>query len=305
VNRPQLRPLGIGEIVDAAVKLVIGNARTLFTISAIVMVPVAAVQAALAGWLGRADLVSALIAASEDPFLDPATAQAALTELLRLAAILVGVALLSGLGSVLVQGSSVKALADVYQGQVPSWRPSMQYGLRRLFPLLAAAILVGAGSTIGLIFCLVPGVWLFISWSVTVPGLIIEKLGPVKAMARSFRLVRSRFWPVLGTVALAYLIYIAVDQTISFAAGAFTLVGASQAGTISIFPSIIATAISSVLMLPFLAAYLTVLYFDLRVRQEGYDLEILAAELGTLPAAPEEAPADPDDPFGLGRPGDS
>jgi hypothetical protein len=58
-------------------------------------------------------------------------------------------------------------------------------------------------------------------------------------------------------------------------------------------------------MLPFLAAYLTVLYFDLRVRQEGYDLEILAAELGTLPAAPEEAPADPDDPFGLGRPGDS
>ena len=41
--------------------------------------------------------------------------------------------------------------------------------------------------------------------------------------------------------------------------------------------------ISSAVTTPFTAAVLTVMYFDLRVRKEGFDLELLARRLGVEP----------------------
>ena len=44
---------------------------------------------------------------------------------------------------------------------------------------------------------------------------------------------------------------------------------------------------------PLQAALLTVVYFDLRVRKEGFDLELLAHELGASRAAPAAANCGP------------
>ena len=45
---------------------------------------------------------------------------------------------------------------------------------------------------------IVPGIWLFVSYSVAVPALLLERIGPVEALRRSFRLVRGRWWPTRG-----------------------------------------------------------------------------------------------------------
>jgi hypothetical protein len=47
----------------------------------------------------------------------------------------------------------------------------------------------------------------------------------------------------------------------------------------------LASAISAILTRPFAATVRTVLYYDLRVRHEGYDVELLAEQLGIEPAA--------------------
>jgi hypothetical protein len=52
--------------------------------------------------------------------------------------------------------------------------------------------------------------------------------------------------------------------------------------------------------LPFTAAVVVAIYYDLRVRKEGYDLERLIADLGEAPAGQGPPSADPTDPFGLG-----
>lgn len=62
--------------------------------------------------------------------------------------------------------------------------------------------------------------------------------------------------------------------------------------------SVVAGTLSSMVTTPFVAAFVTVLYFDLRVRREGFDLQRLAERIGVEPqpgaaaAARAEQPAD-------------
>ncbi|HUO46257.1 MAG TPA: hypothetical protein VM470_05445 [Acidimicrobiia bacterium] len=300
--RPELRPLGVGEIIDAAIKLVRGNARVLFTIAAVVLVPLGILQAFVTSSFGGNDLLSLAMPLPVDPATDPEALDDLLDSALNLLALTGLIAVTAAVGAVLVQGASVKALADIYQGVEPEWPNSITFGFRRFFSILGATLMIGVASALGLIFCIAPGVWLFTSWSVTMPALVVEHKGAFAAMGRSFELVRRRFWPTLGTVALAYLVYYAVEQVISLAVTLITFAGAAESGTISLVGSVIGSTISSILVLPFLAAVLTVLYFDLRVRAEGYDLEVMAAELG-VDGSSIPPPVDPGDPFGLGTPG--
>jgi hypothetical protein len=292
----------VGEIVDAAIKLIRANARVLFTISAIVLIPLGLFQ----GLVTALGLPDALATINSLP-VDGNVTEDQLNDLLATAGQLLLVALataiITGLGSVLVQGASAKALADVYQGVEPSWQDSLRFGFRRFFPILGATLLIGVASAIGLVFCLAPGIWLFTSWSVTVPALVVENKGPIQAMGRSFELVRKRFWPVLGAVALSYLVYFVVSQVISLITGAATFTGADTPTGGDLWVSAIGSTITSVLVLPFMAAVFIVLYFDLRVRAEGYDLQVMAAEIHQTQPPPQLPPAEPDDPFGLGSPG--
>lgn len=302
MTRPQLRPLSVGEIVDAAIKLVMANARVLFTISAVVLIPLGLAQGLITAF-GLPDQLQFFESLTIDPTVTQEEAEEVLSNAFQLLALGVGLLIITGLGTVLVQGATAKTLADVYQGAEPTWQDSIRFGFRRFFPILGATILVYTAASIGLLFYLAPGIWLFTSWSVTIPALVVENKGPVQAMGRSFELVRRRFWPVLGAVALTYLVYFAFGQIISLITSAITFTGGTTTTSADLWVSAVGSTIRSVLVLPFLAAVLIVLYFDLRVRAEGYDLQVMAGEMrqiepSALPPAPE-----PDDPFGLGSPG--
>jgi hypothetical protein len=105
----------------------------------------------------------------------------------------------------------------------------------------------------------------------------------------------------LGAVALSAILYFAVSYIFSLLGTVFSIFEENPASGVSLLASTISSTISSVIVFPFIAAVITVLYFDLRVRSEGFDLEILARELGSSGPAPQ-ASNEPDDPFGLGPP---
>jgi hypothetical protein len=74
----------------------------------------------------------------------------------------------------------------------------------------------------------------------------------------------------------------------------------------SFVPTVLGTIIVSILSAPFLAAMVTIIYFDLRVRKEGYDLELMAGDLSRMESNPHlgaPPPASDDNPFGLDNPG--
>jgi hypothetical protein len=70
--------------------------------------------------------------------------------------------------------------------------------------------------------------------------------------------------------------------------------------TVSILTSTVGDTVAAAVTTPFSASFVTVLYFDLRVRKEGFDLQLFAERLGLAPRpegeyrpppAPTEAPA--------------
>ena len=197
----------MGEIIDAAIKLVSSNARVLFTIAAMIFAPLGIVQLLAYTAFGAGDIASLVNSLAVDSTVTEEQLDLLVDSAVQLLILGLVLALLAGVGTVLAQGATVKAVADVYQGTAPEWMESIRFGFRRFFAILGAVLMVWIGSSFGLIFCLVPGVWLFISWSVTVPALVVEHLGPVAAIQRSYRLVRRRFWPVFGVVLLSVLLY--------------------------------------------------------------------------------------------------
>lgn len=296
--RPDLRPLGVGEMVDGAIRLFRTNFLTLIKISGVVLGPIAVIQLVATVAVGPVDMMSMMVV---DPEATPAEV---FGPLIPIYSVLAVTGILSFLGSVLVQGASITALAQVYQGIEPDWRASLQAGLRRFVPLTVSTILLSLGSAFGLIFCLVPGVFLFAMWSVSPAALVTEQLGPVAALRRSFRLVKGRFWPVLGAIVLGYLLYIVVSQIVGAITSVFTFMGAMNEAQFSFLPTVVGSALVSVVSAPFLAAMVTIIYFDLRVRKEGYDLELMASDLERMEGRHTTAPPpSSDDPFGLGSPG--
>jgi hypothetical protein len=313
-----LRPLGVPEVIDAAFKLMRRNARTLFTIAAVVLLPLGIVEYFLSLFIEST--------APTTPLLIPETAppdvvlELLLEDLgpLLLAGLLSGV--LSALAQAVVQLGSVEAVAEVYLDREPNWRTSLGAGLKRLPAGIGVFLIAIVPLIVGFLLCLLPGIWLAVMWSMVVPVLAVERLGPGASLGRSWKLVKNRFWPVLGVLALSFLITLVIQSVLSAVVTASFLFSGSVATEIQA----LVNTVSRILVTPFTASVIAVLYFDLRVRQEGFDLERMAAAIGqpaptpgigpsAMPPAPgpqtapppPPPPPDDSDPFGLGRPGGS
>lgn len=150
--------------------------------------------------------------------------------------------------------------------------------------LISLALLTGLVVGIGLLLLLVPGLLFLAGLILAIPALVLEgSPSALEGMSRAWGLSRGfrrRVLTVAGTVLL--LVYLP-----SLAAGmmmpAFADPGALLAGEAPLgLPLLLLTTLSGALQLvifPFFYCALTVLYYDLRVRKEGFDLEILAAGL--------------------------
>jgi hypothetical protein len=87
--------------------------------------------------------------------------------------------------------------------------------------LVAAVVTVSlASAATGLL--VVPGMWLYTRWSLSIPVICNEDMGPVSSLKRSSALVRGRFWFVLGTATLAFVSEEAVIHAGALVTGSIT-----------------------------------------------------------------------------------
>jgi len=295
-----LRPRRVGEILDAAIKLYLGNARVLMSSAAAIVVPIQLLSSIvlLSAYNDGNDVGAGF--ASIGKTLTPAEAHA------RLGADLI-TDVTTWIGGAFVLAACVKALSDAYLGQAPTADGSLRFALRRLLPLLALQIVYIIGLLLGFVALIITGVWLYAMWSVAVPSLVIERTGPFRSLSRSYRLVRGRWWPVAGVLVVSYLMVVIIGGLIGAGLGAVALSSSNPSVLLAVSITVLSAIVSGVLVQPFSAAVVTVLYYDLRIRKEGYDLELLADQLGldasSLPAAPEEGFRGPVGPEDVGTPG--
>jgi hypothetical protein len=277
-TRPRLRPLSLGEILDVSIKIVIRNGLTLFKAVLLVVVPVQIVSTLL-----TADYTVSSFDFSANADQTP---EEALEELNQYLGGLVISTILQALAVLLASAACFRAIAQAYLGEKPDWRSSLSYGLQRAPSLLLLSLLYGIGVVVGTILFIAPGVWLYVAWAFGMLALLVEGLRGRAALRRSFELVKGRWWRTFGIILLGFIL-VGVFSSIVQAVFLIGIVFEPDNRALVLILSGLSGAVGLIIGTPFQAALLTVLYFDLRVRKEGFDLELLAQGIGgSVPAVP-------------------
>jgi hypothetical protein len=254
--RPRLRPLSLGETLDVSIKICVANWRTLLQAVLVIVVPVEVLSTLVSADSTRSSFdfssSSADTTSQSIDELDQQLGGLAISTVLRLVAVL------------LVSAACLRVIAQAYLGETTDWRSSLGFALRRGGPLLWLGLLYGLAVMLGLVLLFFGAVWLYVAFAFAIPVLFVEGLRGTKALRRSFGLVKGRWWRTFGVLTVGFLLGTAVSSLVQ----ALVLALSTLAG-------IVGLAIST----PFQAAVLTVVYFDLRVRKEGFDLELLAREM--------------------------
>ncbi|UCH51563.1 MAG: hypothetical protein JSV54_02030, partial [Chloroflexota bacterium] len=147
-----------------------------------------------------------------------------------------------------------------------------------------------------MIFLAAPAaVYLGIIWNFVVQTALLEGCGPTAALSRSWALVKGSWWRVLGIVLLLStimtIIYMILDTpTIMETITQFTSGAITGPPTWVMIWRPIGVLIGNIIGFTIYTIGETLLYFDLRVRKEGYSLDALADELG-LPSTTTDAVA--------------
>ena len=249
MNPLTLRPLSAGEIIDVSFQLYRRHFAALATVALVCSgVPV---------------LLNVFIEASGGPFAN-----------LRLSlAYLILLTVLSSIGT----AATVFIVSESYLGRALGPRQALSRATPLLGRLILCSILFTIAVMFGLLVFFFPGVIAGVGLILAFPSLVLEDLRPAAALHRSWDLTRGFRWRMFGLlVTLLVLLYIPITALSGVAS--LMVARASVGGT----PTIVAVllgAIVQLLLYPLFYCVLTVAYYDLRVRKEGFDLEVLASTL--------------------------
>jgi hypothetical protein len=120
------------------------------------------------------------------------------------------------------------------------------------------------------------------SWLVAPVVVVMEKMGPIAALARAWRLSDGNRWRIIGIQTLLFILNIVLSVLIGGLFGGLAAAGtqSGQGGQfgISVVQSLVNLA-STIVWAPVEWIAFTVLYYDLRVRKEAFDLQLAAEAL--------------------------
>ena len=160
-------------------------------------------------------------------------------------------------------------------------------------PILAiVGGIIGSGAGIAAI------IWLFLGFSVSAQSLLLERSGIIQALKRSLELVRrnrGRVFVVLFLMTLmTYIVIIVLQMPFWILSGVMTAKSQEVPLWITGLSSIVGGA-GAALSTPLLMVALALFYYDVRVRKEAFDLQVMVANLdprpGVLPPGAAPPPA--------------
>jgi hypothetical protein len=210
--------------------------------------------------------------------------------------------------SLLLKAGTIRVISDSYLGREPELGSSLRFGVDKIIPLLVVALSktvliilleVVAGLAVILLYfmgrILGPGVaglmaflgvvaaawfviWAVCAYGVTTPIVVLEDLpSSFDAFGRSWELTLGARGKIAGTVIVTSLISQFLPAIVITAISA--AVGA--AGNQSLQPLfVVISSLLSIVLAPILPCALTLLYYDLRVRREAFDIQVLSEQLG-------------------------
>jgi hypothetical protein len=305
-----LRPRSFSELMDATFEIIRARFAALATTAAIVMVPVMALslvtllanpnQAVLPGDPEVTVRAGTVVTSTANP---------------ALALLVIPIGLVAFVTYVIGFGAMMYIASRAYNGERVDVGPALSQARRRFWTLLRATIAkyiraigpvillgiggalvipklaggdaTGASGVVAPLLFLIPvamvwGIVVLLRYAVTGPVVLNEDVSGSAALGRSAALTKGSKGRLFGIFLVLLIIMYAVMMTMLFT-GMFVLRNLVLAQVLSNLVSLVTYPLAAVLI--------TVIYFDLRIRTEGYDLEMMAGGLtdaasgGALPAA--------------------
>jgi hypothetical protein len=169
----------------------------------------------------------------------------------------------------LALGACLAVFAGARAGDDVSARSALAQTLARSGAIVGLALVFAGVVIVGLLLWIIPGVWIATLWALALPALVLERTSVGAAITRSRELVRGRFWPILGVLALAFFGALLVSLILGGMAGAIAGAAFVDARVSGAVAAAMAGIVGNLVSVPVMAAALAVLYWDQRARKEG------------------------------------
>lgn len=189
---------------------------------------------------------------------------------------------------VLAQAATVSAVSEIYLGRTTSVRQAYARVRRKVWRLIGVLLLISLMVGAGTILLIVPGILALLATSLAVPALVLEDCSPTAAIGRSMDLTKGQWGRIFLIFALFILLSWVALLILEFPfsiAHAILLKQGEQSSVLAAL-SQLGNSLASVLVGPLGTIAFALVYYDVRVRKEAFDLQVMMAALG--PATPGE-----------------
>ena len=187
----------------------------------------------------------------------------------------------SGLGFALAIGSwvafSVMSAVIIRFGSdayLTGGHPDLGNAFRQVLPrvpaIMGAAILLSFLVVIGFLALIVGAFYVLARYFAIVQAIVLEDKGIGEAFSRSSELSKGRKRHVLNTLLLVFLIFFVLSIAVQMVAAMF---GSEVLSTVL-------QTLFTIVAYPLIGIAQMLLYYDARIRAEGFDIEMMAGALG-------------------------
>jgi len=285
MHAPTIRPRSAIEIVDAAVSLYRDNFKTMAVIGLAASLPFVAAIIAGIGVFGA-------MRNPQEFFRNPVAMMPGI----------IGLSLVTLFWMAVVDGAMTFAAAEAYHGRKPTPADALRGAMGKgvslvagnlLRMLIVAGVGVIAAVGVGIAAAANRGVAVLIGISLAVvaihllartfaitSAIVIENQSATEGVSRSFFLSKDATLRIVGIALLCIVIY-----WIANAIGAVLLQVVIKLVLRSTVVAQVAGNLAGMVIYPFLNIAIMVLYYDQRVRKEGYDLDVMTSAIPS-PAVP-------------------
>jgi hypothetical protein len=197
-----------------------------------------------------------------------------------------GIVIFNDLVYTFAHGATVLAVSEVNFGRATTIGASLRRMWGNLGRLFLITLLNLAAFFGGLILFVIPGFYVACRLITSVAAALLENLGPVESLSRSFWLTKNYagrsfviylLYYFLGTTATALLAY-----PFYYAGG----LSAKDPGMMRLIFSAgqVGSYLGAIVVGPIITISATIFYYDLRVRKEAFDLQLMMNP-GPIPSA--------------------
>jgi len=176
-----------------------------------------------------------------------------------------------GLIYLAVNGAVISTLNAFASGRQVAAGEALASGVAFVPRLFGASLLVGLIVMIGVILLILPGIYWWGVYQLTIIVLIVEQSGVTQSMSTSRRLIKGYWWRSATIITIAFIILMVLSLIGGVANGlAVSVLGFGSFGAV-IDQSVIGAAVN-VFLFPLIPCFLLSMYYDLKLRHEGGDL---------------------------------